>query len=271
MLIKPFRKFLFLFSLTLLYLTIAAGFCFASPSAGELLKRKGFVWKSVSTAHLRLHFEPNTLAETRIEDLKRWQEKAFAKNLQLLKVDNYLAQTDIFIVASRERMKQLSGDETNGVAYPETGVLCFIFSEKINASGSHELMHIMAGNAWGIKFKTWINEGFAVYSDDGWYGYKLHNLSKFLLQEKKLVPLEKLIKNFRDYSDMITYPQAGSFVKYLYEQYGVDKIRDLWKNGTVKDFERVLGKDLTALEKEWHSKLMEADSTKIKYEFSPKK
>ena len=271
MLIKNFRNFLFSISLLLAFLTIAASCCFASPSADKLLKRKGFVWKSAATGHLRLHFEPGTLAENRIEELKRFQEIAYAKNLKLLKVSDYSFQTDIFIVASRERMKQLIGRETNGVAYPGTKVLCFIFSEKIDASGSHELMHVMAGNVWGLKFKRWINEGFATYADDIWYGCKLSDLNKYLLQEKRLIPLEKLIKDFSDHSDMISYPEAGSFVKYIYEQYGVEKVKELWKSGTIKDLKRVLGKDILTLEKDWHSKLLEADATKIKYDFSPKK
>ncbi len=129
-------------------------------------------------------------------------------------------------------------------------------------------MHVMAGNAWKGKPKFWINEGFAVYSDEMWYGFPLHDLNKYLLLEKKLIPLGELIENFRYYSDMVSYPQAGSFVKYLYEQYGVDKIKDLWKSGAAKNFKRVLGKDIAALEKDWHGKLMEADATKIKYNFS---
>ena len=267
MLAKTIRNLSFLLSSILSLLSVTVSFCFASPNANELLSRKGFVFKSAVTEHFRLHFEPNTLAEDRLEDLKLWQEKAFARNLQLLKVTNYLSQTDIFIVASRERMKKLIGDETNGVAYPDTKVVCFIFNERINASGSHELMHVMARNAWNIKPKAWIGEGLAVYADDIWGNYQLHDLSKYFLQEKKLIPLEKLIENFGGYSDLATYPQAGSFVKYLYEQYGADKVRMLWSSGTVKDLKRVLGKDVPTLEKEWHSKLTEADASKVKYEF----
>jgi len=261
----------FSISATFVLLTTAASFCLGSPGADELLKRKGFVWKSTVTQHFRLHFEPETLAETRIEDLKRWQVQAFAKNLQLLKAAEYSFQTDIFIVSSRERMKRLTGDETNGVAFPSTKVICFVFNEKINASGSHELMHVMARNVWDGKPKAWIGEGIAVYADDIWGGYQLHDLNKHLLLEKKLVPLEKLIEDFGDYSDLITYPQAGSFVKYLYEQYGIDKIKDVWKHGSAKDLKQVLGKDVQTLEKEWHGSLMKADATKVKYRVSPER
>lgn len=266
MFVESLRRSLFRFSLILALLNVAAVSALASPSADKLLKLPGFTWKSVVTQHLRLHFEPSTLAETRIEDLKRWQEKAFVRNLQLLKVADYPFQTDIFIVASRERMKRLIGEETNDIAFPATMVTCFVFNERINASGSHELMHVMAGNAWGRKFKPWLNEGFAAFSDDIWYGYPLHDLNKYLLLRGKLIPLEKLIEDFWDYSDSVSYPQAGSFVKYLYEQYGAERIKDLWKNGTTKDLKRVLGKEVSILEKEWHSRLMEADATRVKYE-----
>jgi hypothetical protein len=164
-------------------------------------------------------------------------------------------------------MEQLIGSQTNGVGFPSTRVLCFVFGEKINASGSHELMHVMAGNTWGTKPKTWLSEGFATFSDDRWHGYGLHDLGKFLLHDKKLVPLEKLIDNFREHSDMVSYPQSGSLVKFIYEQYGAEKVKLLWKNGSAKDISRVLGIDVELLEKDWHRKLIAADASYVKYRY----
>jgi Peptidase MA superfamily len=248
------------------FITVPTGCCAAEPNADSLLKHKGFSWKSVSTEHLRLHFEPGTFAENRIEDLKLFQEKSFARDLDLLQAKAYPFQIDAFVLGSRERMKRLVGRETNGIAFPDTKVVCFILNEKLNASGPHELMHVMAKYVWQGNPKTWLNEGLAVYADDRWYGYRLHNLNKYLLQQGKLIPLEKLIQHFGS-SVMIAYPQAGSFVKYLYEQYGADKVRDLWSSGTARDLKRALGKDIATLETEWHSKLMEANAAGVKYDF----
>jgi peptidase MA superfamily protein len=268
---RRFFKFLVAIFSIVAFITVAAGCCAASPSADSLFKHNGFFWKSVFTKHLRLHFEPGTFAENRIEYLKLSEEKAFARNLDLLETKTYPLQIDVFVLASRERMKQLLGRETNGIAFPETKVVCFILNEKVNASEAHELMHVMAKHVWQGKPKTWLNEGLATYADDLWYGYRLHNLNKYLLQQGKLIPLEKLIEHFGESSVMITYPQAGSFVKYLYEQYGADKVRDLWSSGTARDLKRVLGKDMATLETEWHIKLMEVDASGVRYEFSPSK
>jgi hypothetical protein len=250
------------------FATFGAINCLAAPTADELLKRKGFTWRSEATRHLRLHFEPGTFAERRIEHLKAWQEKAFERNLKLLASRDYPHRTDIFIVESRERMRRLIGEETNGVAYASARVVCFVFSEKTNASGAHELMHVMAGNAWGVKTTPWINEGFAGYADDIWYGHKLHDLNKHLLKQNKLIPLADLLRDFRGQREMVSYPQAASFVKYLYERYGVDKIRRIWRDGSLRGVSRVTGENISTLERDWHRVLMEADDTKVKYDLA---
>lgn len=244
---------------------LAAISTFASPTATDLKNKKGFVWRSSETAHLRLYFEPGSFAETRIEFLRQYQEKSFARNLALLKIDEPSYKTDIFIVESRERMKQLIGGAWNGVAYPSSRVVCFVMSKSIDASGSHELMHVMVTEAFGKPSAPWINEGFAGYADDLWYGYKLHDLNKYLLVNGKLIRLGKLIAAFRKQPDMIRYPQAGSFVKFIYERYGVETVKRMWKRSDVKDIERLLGKRLDVIEKEWHAVLMEADASKVVY------
>ncbi len=265
------RRFSFPLLKVLVSLAIPCSLCFGSPTVNGLLRHKGFDWRSATTEHFQLHFEANSLAEARIEVLKLLQEKSFVGNLKLLGASQYPYKTDAFIVSSRERMKELIGSETNGIAFPDTKIVCFIYNEKTNAGGAHELMHVMARNLWAGKPKTWINEGLAVYADDQWWGYKLHDLNKYLLQRDKLIPLEEVIEHLTDYSDMIVYPEAGSFLKYLYEQYGVGKVRQLWAHGDTKDFQLVLGEDLATLEREWHGKLMSADTNRIRYDFSPKK
>jgi hypothetical protein len=59
----------------------------------------------------------------------------------------------------------------------------------------------------------------------------------------------------------------GSFVKYLYEYYGGAKVRELWKDASLKRLRRVSGSDVAALEKAWNRRLLEADATNVRYDF----
>jgi hypothetical protein len=262
------RKFIFFLSALGLLITAGVLDARAAPTVEDLIKRKGFSWRSAVTKHLRLYFEPGTLAEARIEQLKLRQEQAFERNETLLGTDSYPYSTDLFSVESRERMKELVGDRTYGVAYPTTKVACIVYSEKSDASGSHELMHLMSGNAWGTKFKPWINEGFAVYADDNWHGHRLHDLNRYFLKKKKLISLKDLIGDFKGQAHMLSYPQAARFVKFFYDRFGVEKVRQIWSDASAKGLKRVTGEDLASLESSWHRTLMQAEDRDIKYDIT---
>ena len=51
---------------------------------------------------------------------------------------------------------------------------------------------------------------------------------------------------------MVTYPEAGSFVKFLYERYGVNSIKTVWQKGS-HSIPGAFGKNLSQLEQEWYS------------------
>lgn len=249
----------------LIILTLAGG-ALAVPSAESLLAKKGFAWKLRATAHMNLRYESGSYAEARIDKLAQHQERAFARNVSLLGVDRYETKTDVFVVESLARMKALVGEETDGIAFPSTNVAVFIYSESIDASGAHELMHVMAVNVWGKGPKLWLMEGLAVYADDEWHRYPLHNLSNFLRQQNKLIALEDLISDFDEYDDMITYPQSASFVKFIYERYGREKLRELWQKGSAKNIRKAMGKEIEALETEWREHISRTNIGGIKYE-----
>ena len=49
----------------------------------------------------------------------------------------------------------------------------------------------------------------------------------------------------------IAYIEAGSFISFLYEKYGDQKFKDLYKTSLPADYEKVYGKSIQELENEW--------------------
>jgi hypothetical protein len=82
--------------------------------------------------------------------------------------------------------------------------------------------------------------------------------------QNKLIPIEKLDTSFSEYNDLITYPESASFIKYLYEVYGWEKIKMLWKDGS-EQIPIIYGKRLIDLEKEWIEKIKKSNSMNIDY------
>ena len=53
----------------------------------------------------------------------------------------------------------------------------------------------------------------------------------------------------------IFYIEAGSFISFLYEKYGDQKFKDLYKTSLPADYKKVYGKSIQELENEWRVEL----------------
>lgn len=225
---------------------------FANPSAAKNLKLREvlasphFHWVKYPSASFDFYAEQGSYAEREIERIKLSMERA--RN----RIDNLLGQRvegrmPVFLVTSRERNRLIVGFDTNGVTTGE--YQSDTFNETLNATGAHETMHVLAARLWGKPRGTWITEGLAVYSDDGWHGKPLHVSARALLDRHELVSLWDLVqkKGFLG-NDEVTYPQVGSFVKFVYETHGRDAVTHLWRTKPNKQ-------EIQKLEQEWLSML----------------
>ena len=235
----------------------------SQPSSSELVARRGFDWRTDSTAQFAFYYEAHSPAEQRLDQIKRDAEASLAHILELLDVQSYDRPLHLFLVSSRERMRQLVGRETNGTAFFRTGVLAFIISEDQTLSARHELLHVVAMNLWGVP-EPWLNEGLAVYASGRWHGYELHALAHHLDDQAHLIPLDELVDRFRRHDDLIAYPEAGSLVKHVYERHGLETVRTLWARG-VSAMMEATGGSLAALEAEWLTVVRAVDGGGIEY------
>jgi hypothetical protein len=113
---------------------------------------------------------------------------------------------------------------------------------------------------------TWLNEGLSsqveLYPNSD-YPILLEDAVK----RGALIPMASLCHTFpRDASSaLLSYAQAASFTKYLYNTYGTTGLVDLVKayaNGLdcERGAEQALGKSLTQLERSWHNDILAVDT-----------
>jgi len=237
---------------------------FGQKRLDNLRSNSNFEWVVDSLEmNLTLYYEKNSYAEKSIDVLKKRVKQHLTKTLNFIGVDTYDKPVHYFLLEDRERMKLLVGYETNGNANPKYNFVTAIFSETIKSVYSnHELFHLIAMNLWGYP-ETWINEGMAVYSDNTWNGHNLHELSKYLIDNGEFISLDRMVRRFRKYDSMITYPLLGSFAKFIDETYGRETIKIIWSSG--RKTKKRLGKSLDDLENEWLEMLETVKYEKIKY------
>ena len=223
------------------------------PAFRRYVDNSGFNWKSKRTAHFRLYFERKSEASRYIGVLKKNVEEDRSRVLQIVGGRDYQPTIHAFFLASGEQMRELVGEPVDGRSRPGQHVVFSVVNPN-RLHLTHEICHEIASNLWGTA-EPWIEEGLAVYADEGANAYYD---SWELLNSRNLIPLEKLVDpewKSSMYSADTTYPELGSFVKFLNDRYGVDSIRQIWQGGS-RSIPQVLGKPLAELEGEWHDSLV---------------
>jgi tetratricopeptide (TPR) repeat protein len=125
----------------------------------------------------------------------------------------------------------------------------------------HELAHVMAASVGSgpfrvtTRFGLWplmgVIEGFAVAADDPIQGeLTLHEWAAGMRRQKLAPDMRKLMgtEGFYQSAPSRAYTVAGSFLRYLADTYGAEKVRGLYAHA---DFRHAYGRSLDELVTEW--------------------
>jgi len=133
----------------------------------------------------------------------------------------------------RAQMGALTGHgNTNGYAEPALNVF-----HTINRTDNHEVVHVYAG-PWGFPVALFV-EGLAVAHQTNpqagdfvprWSGTPVHDAVRQFRTTGQLIPIAAMTETaaFRAQNDLITYPESGSFVRFLIDADGIAAMRRLY-------------------------------------------
>lgn len=167
----------------------------------------------------------------------------------------------------RAHMKAVTGKETNGWADPATYAIHSIWPWD-----NHEVVHVMT--ALIGRPTDFFNEGIAVSMqmdpqtgrlEAYWSSRAVHDWAHAFRWNRELPRLADMVETnaFRRLDDVKSYPMAGSFVAFLIEERGMDRVKNFFTTGSrtasVADIERqfsaAFGMTLQESETRWHGYL----------------
>ena len=211
--------------------------------------------KKINTEHFQIHF-PDSLKKKEALFFAILHEYYFDQLAIELRLHKDKQRIDSYIFAGKDPKRELLGSGNADIAKPWLNEIFLNFS---NYEGTlkHELTHVMdakfAKNIFKVaeNFNPSMIEGYAMAFEDNYDGNSVHYLAKLAYQSGYKIPIVKLFKgiNFFTKNSSISYIYSGSFIKYLTDKYGVEKIKMLYSNS---DFAKVYGKDISALAVEYN-------------------
>jgi hypothetical protein len=93
----------------------------------------------------------------------------------------------------------------------------------------------MASDAWGVAKEWWLGEGVAVAAGR-WLGVDVDQYAKRLSDAGELIPLDRIVPRLQgsqtdDSLAQVTYPEIGSFMRFLIRHDGREKIAAVYAKG----------------------------------------
>ena len=200
------------------------------------------------TANFDIYYVPSTLGDFFFDSIKELLEANFRKYKAKFNL-NMPGKTLIYVPPCP--IHSVIWDMRFGMATDPTRNTAFaIYNKDVTTVDPFIATHTVILRTYGYS-APFLAEGFSNY-----FSFAIYDMKK-ILAEKKDFAIEPLLSTYQYYTanPRETDKTATTFVKYLIDQYHVDKFMELYKQADdlnlKESIESTYGKDIKNLEAEW--------------------
>lgn len=204
----------------------------------------------------------STMTIPRREEMITDAERYIAECSELMNEPIFSDFLHIILVRDRNDMIEYMGGSIGGITnlkdeYNNENSVISVYGDQYSPL-KHEIMHACCLFKWGdsMGLAQWLVEGLAVFANPEVYTCDNLNLEEryaYFMQNNKLLNIKDLYRfpasddsNPQEgiINDKISYCQSGYIVNYLYDNYGVDKLKTLWLNEIKIHKENILNQTI---------------------------
>lgn len=150
-----------------------------------------------------------------------------------------IAPITFYAYSSGAEQKRLVGTSSASFTKPWRRTMNLSF-DRVETTLEHELVHVVLepyGNVLGISWSTGILEGAAVALEHGDDVTMLHRHARAAYDMELAPPVERLMSatGFASHRSSLSYMVAGSFCRWLIDNYGKDRFLRSYASGSLAD------------------------------------
>jgi hypothetical protein len=211
-----------------------------------------FSWLSASSNNITIYYQEDSYAEQHRMMLLRSIEKSVHEVLSMLEEPASERILNVFYLNSRDEMKQAIGMPVTGFAAWGYNSIFLVVNPEWRSFEKHEFTHNVTMGRWGSPAPSsrWMIEGISIYVDGWCREYTVDEVAYTLLANEELPHLKELFENYADLGEIKTGFYAGSFIGFIREEFGLEKIRRIWLDGS-DNMDLLLGSDSDKIEDSW--------------------
>lgn len=218
----------------------------------KVLSDPRFSWESLSSDSNTIYFQKGSFADKHRLMLLSSLETSISKVLTLLDENGYAGNLNVVYLESRSEMEAIIGKPYSGLANWSADCIFLVVNPEWRSFERHEFAHIVTMGLWGRPDSTsgWMIEGIPVYCDGWCQEYSTLQIAHSLLKAGELPDLNLLFTEYMSLGEIRAGFSSASFVGFIAEEYGPDKLKELWHDGSAR-IEETLDESLPNIENRW--------------------
>jgi hypothetical protein len=230
----------------------------SAPTAGSWVA--GFDWGLSESQHFVFHYVPGSAAERDMPQLQALAEAALDRIVERLDVE-FDAQMSVYLVPRVFWQGGATyGDKVKLISYLDRNYAAVETWTYFTHEGTHALAQdLLQPKEGGGGPDGVLVEGLAVWATGGHYRQEpLDAWAAVVAASDGYIPLADLRSGpFYDFQHEISYLEAGSFVGFLVEGFGLDRLKELYGQATGQAtldeslVQRLYGQSYAELESAW--------------------
>ncbi len=235
---------------------IVATYIFKGPLGFE--SHSGFIQDKLGeqyhTEHFTIYYARESYGDDEIKSVAAEHEFRLQQISDLLSI-SFKERIESYVYPSAEVKQRLTGAGNTNVAKPWLNQV-HITKQTLDGTLKHELIHVVVGR-FGLPIihasaSTGLVEGLAMAIEWDWGNRTLHQYAAALRKFGVFPDIRELMRftGFAAQSSSVSYVLAGSFCRYLIDRYGIRLMMQLYGSG---NYEKLYGRSLDPLIKEWHN------------------
>ena len=174
---------------------------------------------------MTFHYLPETFVANEIETIAMEHERVFEYNIRWLGED-YRGSIDFYLYPSKESLYRATARDAGFAINPAREVHTLWVSRNNHQSLGHEMTHLITHWTLGEPSEALLGEGLAVCMDHA--EAHPHARAAALLESGQLLPLSQILGDaWFEHDPSVVYPESGSLVCWLLQQYNVDQFKQL--------------------------------------------
>ncbi|MCU7498981.1 MAG: hypothetical protein HF309_06935 [Ignavibacteria bacterium] len=208
-----------------------------------------------SSEHFEIYYDTRIEAKA-VKNILLHNEYYFEEISEALKVKPSKKVTTFLFYDSEEK-KDLFGSANADVAKPWLYQL-YINYGNYERTLQHEIVHCISSEFGVTPFKISYGfnpsllEGLAVALEDESDGHTVHYMASLAYNNNFKFPIERLFQGLNFFGELssLSYIYSGSFIRFLIDKYGIDKFKEIYKEG---DYQEVYRRPLSSLTSEYYA------------------